>query len=148
MNVDASTQAGRATALLRVLLVVALVLGLCAMHVVAAVVGRHHHAAAHGGTDPVPAAVEVMEHIGSATTSIAHAQTSLHDHHVAKGDCVLFLSAGIALLLVLVAWAAARALRCSPWLSRPWFATLEVITPWRGPPAWHWPRVSLGVIRV
>ncbi|PRY16579.1 DUF6153 family protein [Kineococcus rhizosphaerae] len=126
----------------RVLLVLAVVLGLCAMHVLAAAVSRHHTAVpgASVSTSPAPA----VDHAESVTSL----QGTDHEHHRSTGDCVLFLSAGVALLVVLLAWATAQALRPSYRLTDPWLDQVIAATPWRGPPPWHWPRVSLCVIRV
>ncbi|GAA0306067.1 DUF6153 family protein [Kineococcus aurantiacus] len=138
----------------RVLLVVALVLGLCAMHVLAAAVSRHHatvHATAHATTvHGTGGHAPAGDHARPATapgTPAAVRTTDQHDHH-ATTDCVLFLSAGTALLVVLLAWAAARALRPSYRLLDPWPGRVTATTPWRGPPPWHWPRIRLCVIRV
>jgi hypothetical protein len=133
----------------RVVLVVAVVLGLCAMHVLAAAVSQHH-AAVHG----VSASTTAMDHTppGAALetpgTAPTTAQATDHEHHHGVADCVLFLSAGIAVLVILLAWAAARALRPSYRLTDPWLERTTTSTPWRGPPPWHWPRISLCVIRV
>jgi hypothetical protein len=138
----------------RVVLVVAVVLGVCAMHVLAAVVGQHH-TGVHGARVSMTA----MDHtppdtaLETSTTSAlgtAHitARATDHEHHHSMADCVLFLSAGIAVLVLLIAWAAARALRPSYRLVDPWLERATTSTPWRGPPPWHWPRISLCVIRV
>jgi len=140
--------------LLRLLLVAALAVGLSAMHVLAGVVGQQHSEAhgtvstsarsgmtgGHGHTLAPPA---------SAATSptAATAQAGEHRHHSAI-DCVLFLSAGVVLLGILVAWAAARALRPDGWPTGSWLKAATAITPWRGPPPWRWPRIRLCVIRV
>lgn len=130
----------------RVLLVVAVTLGLCAMHVFAAAVSQHHVAASM-----VTDSTMVMDH--SAPVSSSHASdatgviASDHSHH-SMADCVLFLNAGVVLLAALVTWAAARALRRFYGLPSLWAKSVMAITPWRGPPRWHWPRISLCVIRV
>ncbi|WP_432503451.1 hypothetical protein [Kineococcus arenarius] len=163
--------------LLRVLLVVAVVVGLCSMHVLAAAVSQHH-AAVHETSRPTVVAAAADPAAGTAggsgssagheaasaaphqSSSRAGAPTfagavhagvqAVDDHHDHHGmlDCVLFLSAGIAMLLVLVAWAARCALRRSYWLLPAWRRALLTLTPWRGPPPWRWPRISLCVIRV
>ena len=143
--------------MLRLLLVVALAVGLSAMHVLAGAVGQQHAqthvtspgtlsssamsgmSGGHGHTLAPPAPV--------AASPTSATQTSDHEHHSAV-DCVLFLSAGVALLVVLIAWAAARALRPSYRPADPWLKKATTSTPWRGPPPWHWPRISLCVIRV
>jgi len=158
--------------LLRLLLVVAVAVGLSAMHVLAGAVGQQH-AETHGtssGTSsgssmsgmtgghgyqlvsPAPAAASPAAASPAAASPAAAsatstAQASDHGHHSAI-DCVLFLSAGVALLGVLVAWAAARALRPAGWPVGSWLKAATAITPWRGPPSWHWPRIRLCVIRV
>ncbi|WP_432536339.1 hypothetical protein [Kineococcus arenarius] len=146
------------TVLPRVLLVGAVALGLCAMHVFAAAVSQHHAAVHAAASSPVTA----VDHAPpgapatSADASAASAQTTAqvttravdHEHHHSMADCVLFLSAGTALLVVLVAWAAAQALRPSYRLADPWLEKVTAGTPWRGPPPWRWPRISLCVIRV
>ena len=150
---DTRRRSWATTALPRVLLVVAVTLGLCAMHVFAAAVSQRH-AAAHDMTtahDMTVSAVAV-DH-GAATASVAaHGTATTHvsdhgDHH-AMSDCVLFLSAGVALLMILIAWGVARALRCTHWPVPAWRQALMAITPWRGPPPWHWPRIALCVIRL
>jgi len=139
--------------MLRLLLVVALAVGLSAMHVLAGVVGQQH-AETHG-TSPASAMSGMSGGHGhtlagpapAAASPTAATQASDHEHHSAV-DCVLFLSAGVALLGILVAWAAARALRPDGWPTGSWLKTATAITPWRGPPPWHWPRIRLCVIRV
>jgi hypothetical protein len=142
---------------LRLLLVAALAVGLSAMHVLAGVVGQQH-AEAHGtlsGTMSGPSVSGVSGGHGhmlvgpapAAASPTSAAQASDHEHHSAV-DCVLFLSAGVALLGILVAWAAARALRPASWPVGSWLKAATAITPWRGPPPWHWPRIHLCVIRV
>jgi hypothetical protein len=184
---EVSGKAWSRGAALRALLVCAVILGLCAMHVFAAL-GQHHDplrgALAPGAPavgaptvdgpamgDPSaeePAAQEsvmvLLMHHGSTSGSVASTAASTadapaasttsavsaamkHDHHPML-DCVLFLSAGIALLVVLVAYAAARALRASYWVFSCWPRAATASTPQRGPPPWRWPRVSLCVIRV
>lgn len=143
--------------MLRLLLVVALAVGLSAMHVLAGAVGQQHAqthvtspgtlsssamsgmSGGHGHTLAPPAPV--------AASPTSATQTSDHEHHSAV-DCVLFLSAGVALLGSLIAWAAARALRPAYWPTGSWLKAATAITPWRGPPSWHWPRIHLCVIRV
>ncbi|MCI2237805.1 hypothetical protein MN205_04790 [Kineococcus sp. TRM81007] len=163
--------------LLRVLLVVAVVVGLCSMHVLAAAVSQHH-AAVHETSRPTVVAAAADPAAGAAggsSSSAGHAAASAarhrsssraevptfagaaqagvqaaddhHDHHGVL-DCVLFLSAGIAVLLVLVAWAAHCALRRSYRLLPAWRRALLTLTPWRGPPPMRWPRTCLCVIRV
>jgi hypothetical protein len=141
--------------LLRLLLVAALAVGLSAMHVLAGVVGQQHSeahgtvstsamsgmAGGHGHTLAPPTPTQ------ASPTSAATAQASEHEHHSAI-DCVLFLSAGVVLLGILVAWAAARALRPACWPTGSWLKAATAITPWRGPPPWRWPRIHLCVIRV
>jgi hypothetical protein len=140
---DARRPAWTARVLLRVLLVVAMTLGLCAMHVLAAAV-RQHHAAVQGTT----ASMTTMDHAPSGAPATAHARAQAAEHDHSMADCVLFLNAGIAVLVVLLAWAAARALRPSYRLADPWLKRATTSTPWRGPPPWHWPRICLCVIRV
>jgi len=136
---------------MRVLLVAALAVGLCAMHVFAAAVSQHH-AMTHEATAEAPAVMAMDHHSplapATAATSSTTAAPSDHGHHHSMADCVLFLSAGVALLVALVACTTARALRSSYWLQTLWPRALVLVTPWRGPPPWHWPRVSLCVIRV
>lgn len=142
-----------APVLVRVLVVVAVALGLCAMHVLAAAVG----------SAPVRAEVAVSSHspvadVGHSSASMAVAEASSasaqtagpvsgSEHHDSMTECVLFLGAGIA-LLVLIAWAATKALRPSYWPGDSWLKKTVASTPWRGPPPWHWPRIALCVIRV
>ncbi len=78
---------------------------------------------------------------------MAHATRTNRAHHHAMGDCVLFLAAGIAVLVTLLAWATVRALRPGYWLLPAWWTQIATSTPWRGPPPWHWPRIHLCVIR-
>ena len=142
-NVDRD-QGWTAKVLSRVVLVVALGLGLCAMHILSAGVSQHHstvHEAA--GTS---AGAMVMAH--SPALAAPEMPAPEHDQHHPMADCVLFFSAGVTLLVALVAWAARRALRGTPALGSSWSRTASVITPWRGPPEWRWPRISLCVIRV
>lgn len=139
--------------LMRALLVVAVVAGLCAMHVLATV-GQHHAVARE--TAPVVSAVDHASapspHSAAAPTTTTTAMTTPaapgHDRHGAMGGCVLFLGAGAALLVILVACAGARALRAPYGVTPCWPRTAVLITPWRGPPAWRRPRFSLCVIRV
>lgn len=121
-----------------------------------ATVGDHGHLSAQAGPAAgAPTAVQVGARVNAQVTAQVTDQVTAqvtdqvsdHEHH-AIGECVLFLSAGIAVLVVLVAWAAAQALRPSYWLTEPWLQKLTASTPWRGPPPWHWPRISLCVIRV
>jgi len=148
---DVRSRAWAQQALMRALLVVAVAVGLCAMHVFAAAVSQHH-AMTPEATAEAPAVMAVAQHSplapAAAATSTTTATPTDHGHHHSMADCVLFLSAGVALLVVLVACAAGRALRSSYWLQAPWPQALVLITPWRGPPPWQWPRVSLCVIRV
>lgn len=147
---DVRSHAWAQRALIRVLLVAALAVGLCAMHVFAAAVSQHH-AMSHGAMAEAPTVMAMDQHsplVPAAAAVTTTAATTDHGHHHSMADCVLFLSAGVALLVVLVACAAARALRSSYWLQVPWPRALVLTTPWRGPPPWHWPRVSLCVIRV
>lgn len=155
----------------RVALVLALALGLCAMHVFAAAVSQQH-AVVHGstgssmaamthahpgspttpgeaGATPTRALGQTSDQTSGQTTGHVRVQTAVdHEHHHAMGDCVLFLSAGIALVALLLVWVTARALRPSYWLLQSWLRKITATTPWRGPPPWHWPRISLCVIRV
>lgn len=139
--------------MLRLLLVVALAVGLSAMHVLAGVVGQQH-AETHGNMSgpSMGGASAGHGHMliaapPAAASPASAAQTGDHEHH-SSVDCVLFLSAGVVLLGVLVAWAAARALRPSCWPVGSWLKAATAITPWRGPPPWRWPRIHLCVIRV
>lgn len=135
---------------LRLLLVVILGAGLSAMHVLSGAVGQQHDRAHQSAAAVGPATATMATGHGQMLTGdtlVFTAQTSHHDHH-AMADCVLFLSTGIAVLVVLLTWAAARALRPSCWLTEPWLGKVVATTPWRGPPPWHWPRISLCVIRV
>jgi len=140
--------------LVRVLLVVAVAVGLCAMHVFAAALSQHHSTTHEVMAQDSAVAAPAMTMDHSSTTSPAVSASTAapaasdHGHHHSTADCVLFLSAGMALLVVLVACAAARALRPSYWLQASWPRTSMLIAPRRGPPPWHWPRVSLCVIRV
>ncbi|MEW1960628.1 hypothetical protein [Kineococcus sp. NPDC059986] len=157
----ASRPAATLSVLSRLLLVVAVTLGLSAMHVLAAAVSAGHEAVHDAGTamsGPMPVSDHVAPVVPPHGMGAAHSPTQAgthvqapgtdHEHHHPMGDCVPFLSAGIALLLVLFAWAAARALRPSYRLSAPWLGMVIATTPWRGPPPWHWPRINLCVIRV
>lgn len=85
---------------------------------------------------------------GHGGTSVLHQVAAGEHDHGSVSDCVLFLGAGIALLVLLVAAAAARALRPSYWMLTGWPQVLMACTPWRGPPVWHWPRIHLCVIRI
>lgn len=142
--------------LLRALLVVAVAVGLCGMHVFAATVGQHHAVARETApvVSPVGHGSAPWPHGAAAPTTMTTMTTMTtpaapdHDRHGAMGGCVLFLGASIALLVVLVACAAARALRPSYGVAPCWPRTSMLITPWRGPPAWRWPRFSLCVMRV
>lgn len=89
----------------------------------------------------------ISAQVRTQITAQVKTQVGDHNHH-AMGECVLFLSAGIALVVVLLAWIAARALRPSYRLTQLWLSKVIATTPWRGPPPWHWPRISLCVIRV
>jgi len=143
---------------LRLLLVAALAIGLSAMHVLAGGSGQQHAQARGHLSAPVvpgvPSAHGAMA-VGASTvdaspTSVSPtsaSQVSDHVHHPSV-DCVLFLTAGVAMLGVLLAWAAARASRPSSWPADPWLTTVMASTPWRGPPPWRWPRIHLCVIRV
>ncbi|WP_432562091.1 hypothetical protein [Kineococcus sp. SYSU DK003] len=157
----AHSLAWTATVLPRLLLVVAVTLGLCAMHVFAAAVDQHHAAVHAAASSPATAMTHASpdaptKPATSADASAPSAQVAAqvttqaagHDHHGSMADCALFLSAGIALLVVFLAWAVARALRPSYWLADPWPKKVIAGTPWRGPPPWRWPRTSLCVIRV
>lgn len=147
-----------APVLVRVLVVVAVVAGLCAMHVLAAVVGSHpmRAEAAISSHSPVADVGHSSASMASAEGSFASGQVagpvSASEHHASKHhdsmtECVLFLGAGIA-LLVLIAWAATKALRPSCWPGDSWLKKTVASTPWRGPPPWRWPRIALCVIRV
>lgn len=142
-----------ASVLVRVAVVVAVVLGLCAMHVLAATGSSHRmraevavssHSTVGGAGQPT--APMASGHGSPANTRTAAAVGAL-EHHDSMTDCVLFLSAGIA-LLVLIAWVAAKALRPAYWPGDVWLQKAIASTPWRGPPPWHWPRIYLCVIRV
>ncbi|NIZ91718.1 hypothetical protein [Kineococcus rubinsiae] len=143
---------------LRLLLVAALAVGLSAMHVLAGGSGQqqaqargHLNAPVVAGTPSAHGAMAVDASTVDASQTLVSptwaSQVSDHVHHPSV-DCVLFLSAGVAMLGVLLAWVAARALRPSSWPADPWLATVMVSTPWRGPPPWRWPRIRLCVIRV
>ncbi|WP_432492507.1 DUF6153 family protein [Kineococcus gypseus] len=146
---DARRRTGTRPVLLRVVLVVALVVGLCAMHVLATAVGWHHaeaHDASASTTAVAPAGAHADHHAGPRAET--RADVGEHrDHHDAL-DCVLALGAGVAALVVLVALAARRALRRSYRPAPAWPRSAVAVTPWRGPPPWRWPRTSLCVIRV
>ncbi|WP_369068306.1 hypothetical protein [Kineococcus terrestris] len=149
----------------RLLLVVALGAGLSAMHVLAAAVGPQRtsgHASSrtagdapgHVGSAPPHGLAPVSGAVASTGGSTepheaarAGARLGEHDHHP-TGECVLFLSAGVALVLVLLARSTAQALRASYRLAGAWPRQRTATTPWRGPPPWRWPRVALCVIRV
>jgi len=140
--------------LVRLLLVVALAAGLSAMHVLAGVVGQQHaeahatsSAPAVGGMSGGHGHMLVTSSSAAVASPTSSTQASDHQHHSAV-DCVLFLSAGVLLLGVLVAWAAVRALRPACWPTASWPKASTAITPWRGPPPWRWPRIRLCVIRV
>lgn len=86
--------------------------------------------------------------VGHGGASALHQVAAGEHDHGSVSDCTLFLGAGTALLVLLVAVAAARASRPSYWMLTGWPQVLMACTPWRGPPAWHWPRIHLCVIRV
>lgn len=145
---------GTSSVLVRGLLVVAVILGLCAMHVLAAGVDQQHRAVHDATATAVqhprsaPAQAGGRDFVSVTATAQVMAHATEHDHHHAMGDCVLFLAAGIAVLVTLLAWATVRALRPGYWLLPAWWTQIATSTPWRGPPPWHWPRIHLCVIRV
>jgi hypothetical protein len=106
---------------------------------------------------PDQAGVEVARSTSTASRADVAVTTSASDPGVSTGahlqghgagDCVLFPTAGLAIVVLLMECAAARALRCRRLIARRWMQVVTSIAARRGPPPRHRPRIALCVMRV
>lgn len=134
---------------LRCLLLLAIVTGMAGMHVFAV----------DGTVGCRPVLLLAMTNPSAPASTIEPAATALAsataafpaDHSEMAPDmehCAVFLAAGLALLIVGTAQAAARVLRPSATRAIPWARAVLALAPPRGPPLRRWPRIALCIIRI